>query len=172
MRVRVREQPAEVGPARRVADEQGDVTTVGQRDLAAVDRVQAGGLRRLRELHRAGHRVVVGQRQGGVAPRDRGGDELLGLRRPVEEREGRVAMQLDVGHEHMFASPADGRLATAASLAAMPPAAIAIRPPQPADARAIAGLLGELGYPTTPEQWARRLERLDREPATWLFVAE
>jgi GNAT superfamily N-acetyltransferase len=72
----------------------------------------------------------------------------------------------------MFASPADGRLRRGASLPAMPPAAIAIRPPQPADARAIAGLLGELGYPTTPEQWARRLERLDREPATWLFVAE
>ena len=54
----------------------------------------------------------------------------------------------------------------------MTSAAIAIRIPRPNDAEAIAGLLGELGYPTTPPQWTRRLERLDREPATWLFVAE
>jgi GNAT superfamily N-acetyltransferase len=42
----------------------------------------------------------------------------------------------------------------------------------PADAEAIAGLLGELGYPTTPDQWTRRFERLHSEPAVSLFVAE
>jgi GNAT superfamily N-acetyltransferase len=51
-------------------------------------------------------------------------------------------------------------------------ATIAIRSPVPADADAIAGLLGELGYPTTPAQWTRRFERLDRDPATSLLVAE
>src|SRR3954451_20555240 len=107
VRVRPREQPAEVGPARRIADEQGDVTTVGQRDLRAVDGAQTRRLRRLRELHRAGDRVVVGQRQGGMAALGGGEHELFGLRRPVQEGEGRVAMELHVGHEHMFASRAD-----------------------------------------------------------------
>jgi GNAT superfamily N-acetyltransferase len=50
--------------------------------------------------------------------------------------------------------------------------AIAIRPPAPADAEAIAGLLGELGYPTTPAQWAGRFERLAAEPAVSLYIAE
>src|SRR3954471_410391 len=107
VRVRPREQPAEVGTARRSADEQVDVTTVGQRDLRAVDGAQTRRLRRLRELHRAGDRVVVGQRQGGMAALGGGEHELFGLRRPVQEGEGRVAMELHVGHEHMFASRAD-----------------------------------------------------------------
>lgn len=81
-------------------------------------------------------------------------------------------MQLDVGHEHMFASLADGRLRAAASLTAMPRPPITLRPPEPDDAQPIAGLLGELGYPTTPEQSTRRFERLEREPTTWLFVAQ
>jgi GNAT superfamily N-acetyltransferase len=49
---------------------------------------------------------------------------------------------------------------------------IAIRTAAPDDAPAIASLLGELGYPTTPQAFGRRFERLAREPATWLFVAE
>jgi GNAT superfamily N-acetyltransferase len=53
-----------------------------------------------------------------------------------------------------------------------PPETVAIRAAAPDDAAAIASLLGELGYPTTPEAVARRFERLVREPATWLFVAE
>jgi N-acetylglutamate synthase-like GNAT family acetyltransferase len=49
---------------------------------------------------------------------------------------------------------------------------VAIRPAAPADTDAIAALLGELGHPTTPEQWTRRFERLAREPETSLFVAD
>ena len=108
VRVRAREQTAEVRPSAAVADEQGDVAPVGQRDLGPVDRPQADRLGRLGELHRSGDRVMVGQRKGGVPPLERGGDKLLGLRRAVEEREGRVAMELDIGHEHMFACEADG----------------------------------------------------------------
>jgi GNAT superfamily N-acetyltransferase len=49
---------------------------------------------------------------------------------------------------------------------------IAIRRATADDVRDIAFLLGELGYPTTPEAFARRFERLAREPETWLFVAD
>jgi ribosomal protein S18 acetylase RimI-like enzyme len=49
---------------------------------------------------------------------------------------------------------------------------IAIRTATADDAREIASLLGELGYPTTPEAFARRFERLAREPETWLLVAD
>jgi GNAT superfamily N-acetyltransferase len=51
-------------------------------------------------------------------------------------------------------------------------APISVRDAGPDDAPAIAGLLGELGYPTTAEAFARRLDRLQREPSTWLFVAD
>jgi GNAT superfamily N-acetyltransferase len=52
------------------------------------------------------------------------------------------------------------------------PQPITIRDAAPGDAAAIAPLLGQLGYPTGPEAFARRFERLAREPATWIFVAE
>ena len=42
--------------------------------------------------------VVVGDRQGGEAEAARLVDELLGVARPIEEREVGVAMQLGVGH--------------------------------------------------------------------------
>ena len=109
VRVRAREQLAEVRPPGGIADEEGDVTPVGQRHLRAVDRAQAGRPRRLRELHRAGDRVMVGQCERGVPAAHRGRHELLGLGRPVEEREGRVTVELHVGHEHMFARRVDGR---------------------------------------------------------------
>jgi GNAT superfamily N-acetyltransferase len=73
----------------------------------------------------------------------------------------------------MFASGADGRyVAIVASLAAVRLTTVTIRAAAPGDADAIAGLLGELGYPTTPDQWKRRFDRLSREPATSLFVAD
>jgi len=103
MRVRVCEKPAEVRPAGGVADEKGDVAPVGQRDLGPVDRAQADPSGGLRELHRPRDRVMVGERQSGMAAFERGRHELLGLGGPVQEREGRMAVELDVGHEHMFA---------------------------------------------------------------------
>ena len=96
VRVRAREEPAEVRPAGGVADEQGDVAPVGQRDLRPVDRAQADPSGGLRELHRPRDRVMVGERQGGVAAFERGRHELLGLGCPVQEREGRMAVELDV----------------------------------------------------------------------------
>jgi ribosomal protein S18 acetylase RimI-like enzyme len=37
---------------------------------------------------------------------------------------------------------------------------------------AVAELLGELGYPSTQEQAAGRIERIASDPTTWLYVAE
>jgi len=40
------------------------------------------------------------------------------------------------------------------------------------DAAAVAVLLGELGYPTSPDQAAERIERIAADPSTWVIVAE
>jgi len=40
------------------------------------------------------------------------------------------------------------------------------------DAAAVAELLGELGYPTSPAQAAQRIERITADPSTSLIVAE
>ena len=114
VRVRARQEPAEVGPATGVANEQRDVATVVKRHLRSVDRPQARRAGGLGELHGPRNGVVVGQRKRLVAPRERDGDELLGQARPVQEREGRMAMELDVRHEQMFASGPDGPLHRAA----------------------------------------------------------
>ena len=80
------------------------MAAVIQIDLGAVQRAQAERPRALGELHRAGDRVVVGQREGLVAEFERGDHELLGQRSAVEERVGRVSVQLRVDrHERMFA---------------------------------------------------------------------
>jgi GNAT superfamily N-acetyltransferase len=47
-----------------------------------------------------------------------------------------------------------------------------LRAARHADSAAVAELLGELGYPSTPEQAAERIERIAGDPATWLVVAE
>jgi N-acetylglutamate synthase-like GNAT family acetyltransferase len=48
---------------------------------------------------------------------------------------------------------------------------IAIREARPEDAEAVAELLGELGYPTDAPRFERRLERIERDPSSQLFVA-
>jgi GNAT superfamily N-acetyltransferase len=47
-----------------------------------------------------------------------------------------------------------------------------IRDAQPADAAAIAALLGELGYPADPLRVERRLRRISNDADSRLFVAE
>jgi GNAT superfamily N-acetyltransferase len=49
---------------------------------------------------------------------------------------------------------------------------LVIRDARRADAEAIAGLLGELGYPADAAQVERRLERIAGDPSARLFVAE
>lgn len=49
---------------------------------------------------------------------------------------------------------------------------VEIREAQHRDADAAAALLGELGYPSTSEQAAERIERIAEDPSTWVIVAE
>ena len=79
------QQPAEVRvPARRL-DEQCHVRPVRERHLRPGDRPHAERLRRVRELERPVHAVVVGQRERLVAQLGRPRGQLLGMGRPVEE---------------------------------------------------------------------------------------
>ncbi len=77
---------------------------VVERQLGAGDRTDAERLRRLRELHRAVEAVVVGQRKRRVPLLSGGRGQLDRMRRSIEERVGRMAVELDVGQgERMFA---------------------------------------------------------------------
>ena len=49
---------------------------------------------------------------------------------------------------------------------------VEIREAQPRDAASVAALLGELGYPSSPDQAAERIERIAADPSTWVVVAE
>ena len=49
---------------------------------------------------------------------------------------------------------------------------VEIRVAQHRDATSVAALLGELGYPCSPEQAAERLERIAADPSTWVIVVE
>jgi GNAT superfamily N-acetyltransferase len=51
-------------------------------------------------------------------------------------------------------------------------ASVTIRDVEPRDAAPVAALLGELGYPTAPEQAAERLARIAADPTTWVIVAD
>lgn len=48
---------------------------------------------------------------------------------------------------------------------------IVLRPASPGDGPTLAALMTSLGYPTSPEQMAARLERIDRENRYATFVA-
>ena len=49
---------------------------------------------------------------------------------------------------------------------------MAIREARRDDAPGVAALLGELGYPSSADQAAERIERIAADRSTWLFVAE
>jgi N-acetylglutamate synthase-like GNAT family acetyltransferase len=49
---------------------------------------------------------------------------------------------------------------------------VAIREARQDDAPGVAALLGELGYPSSADQAARRIERIAVDPSTWVIVAE
>ena len=53
----------------------------------------------------------------------------------------------------------------------MPKSEIELRPASPGDSPAIAALMTSLGYPTTAEQMAARLDRIAREDGYATFVA-
>ena len=93
--VRVGEDPAEVLVAAPRLAEERDVAVVLERDLGAGDRAHAEVLGGVGELERAVDAVVVGERERVVAELGGARGELLGQRRAVEERVGRVRVQLD-----------------------------------------------------------------------------
>lgn len=61
-----------------------------------------------------------------------------------------------------------GRGATAGRAAA----SVELRAASAEDSAPVADLLDELGYPSTPEQAAERIERIAADPSTWLVLAE
>src|SRR5204863_9811416 len=79
-------------------------TPIPQVHLCPVDRPQTQSTRGDRELHRPRDGVVVGQRERPIAELLRGWNELVGQRRAIEEREGRMAVELDV-HENTCSLP-------------------------------------------------------------------
>jgi hypothetical protein len=79
------------------------VGAVVERHLGAGDRTDPERLQRLRHLHGAVEPVVICQRERAVALLGRDPRQLDRMRRPVKERVGRVAVELDIWHEHMFA---------------------------------------------------------------------
>ena len=95
--VRARQDPAQVRPAGGILNQQGQVAAVVQVDLGSVDRAQPERPRGDGELHRARHRVVVGQRHRAIAQLERHRHQLVRQRGTIEEREGGMAMKLDVG---------------------------------------------------------------------------
>ncbi len=96
--VRQRDQPAEVAVAPLVLGEQRHVRAVGQRQLAAGDRAQAGVAGCAGELHRPAEAVVVGQGEGVVAQLGGALGDLDRLGGAVQERVAGVGVQLGVGH--------------------------------------------------------------------------
>jgi len=91
------DEPAEVGVAGSALREERDVRTVGQGELGPGDGADAGVAAGVGEHERPGEPVVVRQRQRLVS--ERGGllGHLLGARCAVQEAEGAVRVQFDVG---------------------------------------------------------------------------
>jgi GNAT superfamily N-acetyltransferase len=56
--------------------------------------------------------------------------------------------------------------------AASAASSVTIREATALDADAVAALLGELGYPTSPAQAGQRLQRIAADPSSWVIVAE
>ena len=73
---------------------------VPERHLGAGDGLNPRPPGRVGELHGAVEAVVVGQSQGRIAELHGPQDELLGMGRAVQERESRMAVELDVGDLH------------------------------------------------------------------------
>ena len=105
--MRARDDPAQVPPPHAVLHQQRHMPAVRQVHLDPVDGPQPQRLGRHRELHRARHAVVIHHRHGRMPGLHGSRRELGGRGGAVQEREGRVRVELDVGHEHMFACLSD-----------------------------------------------------------------
>lgn len=90
------DEPAQVGPAGRIFDQEGQMVARGQGQFAAKNGPEAMRLGGLGETNRAADVVVVGQGQGGHPQLGGAGRQVFGVSRPVEQAEVTVTMELDV----------------------------------------------------------------------------
>ena len=95
--MRLRDQPAQIRVSLRGLGEQDELRPVAQRDCRAGDRLDAKGLRGVRERERAVNAVAIGQREGRVPEAVCFGEELVRRCGSIQKRESRVAMKLCVG---------------------------------------------------------------------------
>ena len=87
------------------------VAVVGEVDLAADDRLDAGSLGRLEELHGARHGAVIGERDRRHLELGSARDKVGNPARPVENRVLGVDVQVDeggLGHREGHSTPASG----------------------------------------------------------------
>ena len=110
VRVGPGQDPAEVGPPASILDQQGQMAAIVEINLRPMNRTQPECLCGDRELHRARDGVVVGQGECFVAQLQRGWNKLIRERRAIEERKRGMAVEFDVGHEHMFVPGSDRTL--------------------------------------------------------------
>ena len=96
VRMRVREQTAEVRVALRRLDKQRHMCTTFERDLGAGDRPHAEVLRRVGELEGAVDPIVVGQCKRWDSRAQPPAPPAPRARMPVKERVGAVGMELDI----------------------------------------------------------------------------
>ena len=94
------EDPTEVRVALTALAEQRDVTATFEGHFRPGDRPDTGERSGVRELERAVDAVVIGERKRRVSELDGSRNQLLGMRRTVEERVRRMAVQLDVAGRH------------------------------------------------------------------------
>ena len=74
--------------------------TLPEGDFRSRDRLEIGPFRRVGEFHGAVEPVVVRERERRVAELYRAHRQFLGMRRAVQERKTRMAVQFNVGHSH------------------------------------------------------------------------
>ena len=164
VRVRARDDPAEVAPARARRDEQRDVASRVPRRLATACAASVGESRPPRRGSPAARapcaacansiepetRVVVGQRERLVPELDRRGHaSSSGSEAPSRNEKAEWQWSSTYGHEHMFASGEDGRAR--------------LRTPPPPAARAVAYGSGRWTWSVAALSWSRSSER----SSTW-----
>ena len=90
------QEPAEPAITITVHRPEQDGAGIDQRDLGPDQQFETGLLGGDVSADRARQAVPIGDRHSGIAKPGRLGDELVGMRRPFQEGEVRLAMKLDI----------------------------------------------------------------------------
>jgi hypothetical protein len=91
------EEAAEAAVGGAVGGEENDRRCVQGEDLGPDDQLEPRLLRRDMHPHGAGEGVAVGHRNRAIAQFRCPGDEFIGMRRPLQEGEVRLAVQFGIG---------------------------------------------------------------------------